>query len=127
MLDRYDDVSAKDHGGMRRTGSVSMEYSLTPIRHLPSRYAFLNNTVNKRRLSSVLGTFYLGVDTMMDIRDIVVFHHEGSHVNPISYMIQATEAEKNAIRSLSYDTDVFVDPSSILKSCVGVCWHCAIH
>ena len=108
MFDRYEDISAKDHERMRRTGEGSIEYNLTAISPLPHRDAILKNKHNKRDLSRVLSTLNLGPGIVMDSRGDGGFRHDEADVTIISYLLQAAESGHDVIRILSDDTDVFV-------------------
>ena len=48
VFDMYDDLSAKDHEGMRRAGEGSTDYNLTANRPLPNRDAILKNSTTSR-------------------------------------------------------------------------------
>lgn len=54
VLDKYHDVSAKDHERVRRAGEVLIDYELSITSPLPKRDAILKSKNNKRRLESVL-------------------------------------------------------------------------
>ena len=104
VLDRYDDLSAKDHERMRRAGEGSTGYN-SP---LPNRDAILKNKHNKRELSRVPSLFNLSPNVTMDCRDDGAFTHDEADVTMIAYMLQAAEFGKDVIRILSDDTDVCV-------------------
>ena len=59
VLDKYQDVSSKDHERMRKASEVVIDYELSVASHLPKRDAIMKSKSNKRKLASVLGTLIL--------------------------------------------------------------------
>lgn len=108
VFDKYHDVSAKDHERMRRAGEVLIDYELSITTCLPKRDAILKSKNNKRRLASVLCTFNVGDNVMMESQEDGVFGHDEADITMISYVLEAANYGKGVIRVLSDDTDVFV-------------------
>ena len=63
---------------------------------------------NKQKLASVLSTFIIGENVVMETKDDGAFSHDEADITMISYVLQAAYAGKNVIRVLSDDTDAFV-------------------
>jgi len=93
---------------MRRAGQVIVDYELSITSPLPKRDAIMKSKNNKRSLASVLSTFGLGENAMMETKDDGVFGHDEADVTMISYLLQAASCGKEVIRVLSDDTDVFM-------------------
>ena len=108
VFDRYDHVSPKDHERIRRARVGSMNYNLAINSPLPSRDAILKNKHNKRQLSRVLSTFYMGAAVTIDTQDTGAFGHEEADVTIISYVLQAVGEGNTVVRVFCDDTDVFV-------------------
>ena len=53
VVNRYDDISAKDQERIRRAGEGSTDYNMTIISPLPSRDAILKNKHNKLDMSRI--------------------------------------------------------------------------
>ncbi len=109
VFDKYQGVSAKDHKRKRRAGEVVIDYELSITCSLPKRDTILKSKNNKQSLASVLSTFSVGENVIMETKDDGAFcHDEADVVTMVSYVIQAANYGKNVIRVLSDDTDVFV-------------------
>ena len=72
VFDEYHDISAKDHERMRRAIEVVIDYDLSIASHLPKRDAIMKSKSNKRKRSSVLGTFNLCENTRW-IQGMIVY------------------------------------------------------
>ena len=121
LFDRYDDIPAKDHDGIRRGGGEgSTDYNLTINSPLPSRDAILKNIHNKLELSRILSTIDMDADMSIDSRYNGGFEHEEADVTMIAHLLQAAESGQSVIRILTDDTDVFV----LLVYCV---WKMQLH
>ena len=108
IFDKYQDVSAKDHGRMRRAAVVPIDYELSITSPLPKRDAITKSKNNNRKLASVLSTFTVGDMTTTESRDDSAFDHDEADITMISYVIEAAKCGKDVILILSDDTDVFV-------------------
>ena len=109
VFDKYHNVSAKDHERTRRAGEVIADYELSITSALPKRDAILKSKNNKRMLASILCTFELGNNASMETKEDGVFGHDEADVTMVSYVLQAGNCgNKDVIRVLSDDTDVFV-------------------
>ena len=93
VFDKYKDISAKDHERMRRAGEVVIDYDLSITSPLPKRDAILKSKNNKRRLASVLCTFSLGDNAMMETHDDGAFSHDEADVTmfPMSSRLPTME------------------------------------
>ena len=108
VFDKYQGVSAKDHERKRRAGEVVIDYELSITCSLPKRDAILKSKNNKQSLASVLSTFSVGENVIMETKDDGAFSHDEADVTMVSYVTQVANYGKNVIRVLSDDTDVFV-------------------
>ena len=63
---------------------------------------------NKQKLSSVLGTFDLGENAIMDTADDGTFCHDEADVTMISFVLEEAKSGQSVIHALSDDTDVFI-------------------
>ena len=110
VFDKYQGVSAKDHERKRRAGEVIIDYELSITCSLPKRDAILKSKNNKQSLASVLSTFSVGENVIMETKDDGAFSHDEADITMVSYVTQAANYGKNVIQGLSDDTDVFVLP-----------------
>ena len=108
VFDKYLGISAKDHERMRRAGETTIDYELSITSSLPKRDALMKSKTNKQRLASVLSTFSLGENAMMETRDDGAFSHDEADITMVSYVLQAANNGNNVISVVSDDTDVFV-------------------
>ena len=108
VFDKYQNVSAKDHERLRRSGDIIIDYDLSITSPLPKRDAILKSKKNKQRLASILCTFSVDEDVTMDTRDECAFLHDEADVTMISYVLEAAHSGNRVIRVLSDDTDIFV-------------------
>lgn len=88
VFDKYQGISAKDHDRMRRAGEATVDYEFSITSSLPKRDAILKSKTNKQRLASVLSTFSLGENVMMETRDDGAFSHDEADITMVSYIIQ---------------------------------------
>ena len=108
VLDKYQDVSSKDHERMRKASEIVIDYELSVASHLPKRDAIMKSKSNKRKLASVLGTFNLGENTTVETCDDGSFQHDEADVTMVSFVLEAAMSGQSVIHVLSDDTDVFV-------------------
>ena len=76
VFDKYQDVSAKDHGRMPRAAEVPIDYELSITSPLPQRDAIMKSENNKRKLASVVFTFTVGDMTTTESRDNSAFDQD---------------------------------------------------
>ncbi len=93
---------------MRQAGEVILKYEFSIASPLAKRDATLKSKNNNWRLASVLSTFSLGENAMMDTRDDGAFGEQEVDITMISYVLEAAYDGKGVIRMLSDDTDMFV-------------------
>ena len=108
IFDRYDGISAKDHETQRRAGEGSAQYQLTLTSPLAGRDAVMKNKANKRQLSQLLCTHYIGSNIELVSRTDSIVRHDEADISVISYMLKAAATGADIVRILSDDTDVFV-------------------
>ena len=108
VFDKYQGISAKDHERKMRAVEESIDYDLSITCSLPKRDIIMKCNNNKQNLASVLSTFSIGENVVMETKDDGAFSHDEADITMISYVLQAAYAGKNVIRVLSDDTDVFV-------------------
>ena len=107
VFDKYQGISAKDHGRMWQSIEVVIDYDFSIEIHLPKRDAIIKSKSNKVKLVSVLGTFNLGENTAVETGVIVLFHGEAD-VTMVTFLLEASESSQSVTRILSDDTDVFI-------------------
>ena len=100
--------SAKDHERMRRAGTGSKDFFLTPTMPLPSRDAVLKNPRNKNLLTSILCTYPEQQNIELVSRSDCLVTHEEADITLCSYMLKAAASSAQTIRVLCDDTDVFI-------------------
>ncbi len=89
VFDKYQDVSAKDHERMQQADKIILHYDLSITSPLAKRDAILKSKNNNRRLASVLGSFSLGENAMMDTREDGAFGDQEADIMMISYVLEA--------------------------------------
>ncbi len=94
VFDKYHDISAKDHERMQRAGEVIIDYELSITTSLPKRDAILKSMNNKRMLASILSTFSVGENVIIDSRDDGVFNHDEADITMVSYVLKAEVMER---------------------------------
>ena len=105
VFDKYQGISAKDHERKRQAGEESINYDLFITCSLPKREIIMKCKNDKQKLASVLSTFSIGENVVMETKDDGAFSYDEADITMISYVLQAAYAGKNVIRVLSYDTD----------------------
>ena len=80
---------------MRHAGEVVIRLYLSITSPLPKRDAILKSKNNKRRLASVLCTFSLGNNAMMETHDDGAFSHDEADVTMVSHVLQAANHGKD--------------------------------
>ena len=90
IIDRYGNVSAKDHERSHRAGgAVPAEYNLTLTSPLPNRDIIMKSKANKRFISRLLCTCTMDSHILMVGEDEGLLNHDEADVLMISYMIEA--------------------------------------
>ena len=109
VVDRYDNVSGKDHERERRaTGMRAGTYNLTLTSPFHNREVIMKIKANKILLLRLLCTCTLAPNMLMVGEGEGLFNHEDADVLMVSFMIDAVRDGKKVIRILIDDTDVFV-------------------
>ncbi len=85
VFDKYQGVSAKDHERKRRAGEVVIDYELSITCSLPKRDAILKSKNNKQSLASVLSTFSVGENVIMETKDDGAFRHDEAYVTMVKF------------------------------------------
>ena len=68
----------------------------------------MKSTNNKKKLGSVLSTFNLGENVIMESHNDGEYEHDEADGTIVSYVLDAANSGQNTIRILCDDTDVFV-------------------
>ena len=110
LFDRYyeDEPTAKVHEWMRRAGTGSQHFHLTPNTPLPCREAILKNSKNKSLLASILSGYPLQNNVQLVNKLDCLVTHEEADITLCSYMLEAAASSGETIRIVCDDTDVFV-------------------
>ena len=110
LFDRYyeDEPTAKDHERMRRAGTGSKDFHLTPNTPLPCREAILENSKNKSLLASILCGYPLQNNVQLVNKLDCLVTHEEADITLCGYMLEAAASSAETIRIVCDDTDVFV-------------------
>ena len=110
LFDRYyeDEPTAKVHERMRRAGTGSKDFHLTPNTPLPCREAILKNSKNKILLASILYGYPLQNNVQLVNKLDCLVTHEEADITLCSYMLEAASSCGETIRIVCDDTDVFV-------------------
>ena len=110
LCDRYyeDEPTAKVHERMRRAGTGSKDFHLTPNTPLPCREAILKNSKNKSLLARILCGYPLQNNVQLVNKLDCLVTHEEADITLCSYMLEAAVSRGETIRIVCDDTDVFV-------------------
>ena len=112
LFDRYyeDEPTANDHERMRRAGTGSKDFHLTPNTPLPCREAILKNSKNKSLLASILCGYPLQNNVQLVNKLDCLVTHEEADITLCSYMLMLEAAASSAetIRIVCDDNDFFV-------------------
>ena len=93
---------------MRRAGTGSKDFHLTPNTPLPCREAILKNTKNKSLLASIQCGYPLHNNVQLVNKLDCLVTHEEADITLCSYMLEAAASSGETIRIVCDDTDVFV-------------------
>ena len=110
LFDHYyeDEPTAKVHERMRRAGTGSKDFHLTPNTPLPCREAILKNSKNKSLIASFLCGYPLQNNVQLVNKLDCLVTHEEADITLCSYMLEAASSSRETIWIVCDDTDVFV-------------------